>query len=122
MALSVTALYRPYPSASCLGRPSRSPNGRGLRITKAELLELSLVSVLANPDRVVGQRDACGSKPMSVSISPLRHTAAQRQILITSAFIERSELSRASTPVLNIINLRNRRIDHLKRVYILKNM
>jgi Phage head maturation protease len=91
------------------------PGGRGLRIMKAELLELSLVSVPANPDCLVVQREARGPEPKAAGVPTLRRSDAQRQLEALRRQGELMELRHAGLPISASAALRRADLEKLRK-------
>ncbi|MBK3776184.1 hypothetical protein GAY31_18840 [Azospirillum brasilense] len=94
------------------------PSGRGLRIAKAELLELSLVSVPANPDCVVIQREARGLEPKATPAPTLRRSDAERQLQAFRRQGELIELRHAGLPLTATAAQRQVELERLRKTGI----
>lgn len=92
--------------------------GRGLRITKAELLELSLVSVPANPDCLVVQREARGPEPKAAAAVTLRRADVERQLRILRRQGELIELRHAGMPISANAAQRRAELERLRKAGI----
>lgn len=95
-------------------------NGWGLRITKAELLELSLVSIPANPDCLVVQRTLAAPNGGITPGKRLTRAQALRQVQRLRMLSEIMELRHAVLPDMGIAAHRRAELEQLKAGGILR--